>query len=138
VRPGRALVAPGNRHLVLHRHGGGFRVGVTDGPLVSRHRPSVDVLFRCVAAAAGSRAVGVVLTGMGADGADGARHIRLAEGTTLAQDEASCVVLGMPKEAILRGGVDEVVPLDVLPAVLLRAAAEQARRASSRAARVAR
>jgi two-component system chemotaxis response regulator CheB len=98
----------------------------------------VDVLFRSVAEAAGSRAVGVVLTGMGADGADGARHIRLAGGTTLAQDEASCVVFGMPKEAILRGGVDEVVPLDVLPAVLLRAAAEQARRAASRAARVAR
>jgi two-component system chemotaxis response regulator CheB len=85
-----------------------------------------------VAAAAGPRAVGVVLTGMGADGADGARQIRLAGGATLAQDEASCVVFGMPKEAILRGGVDEVVTLDALPAAVLRAAAAQTRRGASR------
>jgi len=123
VVPGRALVAPGNRHLLLRSAGGADTVELCDGPLVSRHRPSVDVLFRSVAAAAGPRAVGVILTGMGDDGADGLLEMKRAGAVTLAQDEASCVVFGMPKAAIERGGVDRVVGLDDMATLLLREAA---------------
>ena len=120
VREGRALIAPGNRHTVLVRSGAHYTVDVTDGPLVSRHRPSVDVLFRSVAQAVGPNAVGVILTGMGNDGATGLLEMKQAGAPTIAQDEATCVVFGMPKEAILRGAVDEVVPLSQIPALLLK------------------
>jgi two-component system, chemotaxis family, protein-glutamate methylesterase/glutaminase len=120
VRPGLALVAPGGRHMSLRGLPGRFVVEVGDGPLVSRHRPSVDVLFRSVARAAGAGAVGVLLTGMGEDGASGMKEMKAAGATTLAQDEASCVVFGMPKEAIARGAVTEVVPLPLMSSAILR------------------
>jgi two-component system chemotaxis response regulator CheB len=119
VVAGRALIAPGNRHTLVRRSGAQYLVEVTDGPLVSRHRPSVDVLFRSVAQAAGSNAVGVIMTGMGADGAAGLLEMKRAGGSTIAQDEATCVVFGMPKEAIAAGGVDEVVSLPRIPGVIL-------------------
>jgi two-component system chemotaxis response regulator CheB len=117
--PGRALVAPGDRHLALRRAADGYAVDVLDGPPVSLHRPSVNVLFRSAAQAAGGNAAGVILTGMGDDGADGLAELRAAGARTLAQDEASCVVFGMPKEAIARGAVEEVLPLPrIAPALL--------------------
>lgn len=122
VTPGRALIAPGNRHMLVRRSGARYYVEVRDGPLVSRHRPSVDVLFKSVAAHVGPNAVGAILTGMGADGADGLKAMRDAGGHTIAQDESSCVVFGMPKEAILRGGAMEVKPLREIAAALLMAA----------------
>jgi two-component system chemotaxis response regulator CheB len=123
VLRGRALIAPGNRHLSLERNGSHFVARLEDGPLVSRHRPSVDVLFRSVAAAARRQAVGAILTGMGSDGASGLLEMKQAGAATLAQDEASCVVFGMPKEAIGLGAVDEVVGLaDMASAVLRRVA----------------
>jgi two-component system, chemotaxis family, protein-glutamate methylesterase/glutaminase len=109
---GQALIAPGNRHMVIDRSGDGFAVQIIDGPLVSRHRPSVDVLFRSVAGSVGSMAVGVIMTGMGDDGAAGLQEMKEAGAATIAQDEASCVVFGMPKEAIARGAVDLVMPLE--------------------------
>ena len=121
VAKGTALIAPGDRHLTVVRRGGGHGVRVIDGPLVCRHRPSVDVLFRSVAQAAGPLAVGVILTGMGDDGAQGLLEMKQTGAATIAQDEATCVVFGMPKEAIARGGVGEVVPLPGIPATLLRA-----------------
>jgi two-component system chemotaxis response regulator CheB len=111
VLQGRALIAPGNRHTLLRRSGGHYIVEVTDGPLVSRHRPSVDVLFRSAAQAAGPNAVGVIMTGMGDDGARGLLEMKNVGAWTVAQDEASCVVFGMPKEAIALGAVDEISPL---------------------------
>lgn len=121
VYSGRALLAPGDRHTLLVRSGAHYSVDVLDGPLVSRHRPSVDVLFRS-AVAAGPNAVGAILTGMGNDGAAGLLEMKRAGAATVAQDEATCVVFGMPKEAIARGAVDEVVPLERIPHVLLRLA----------------
>ena len=120
VLAGRALIAPGNRHTSLVRSGAHYAVEVTDGPLVSRHRPSVDVLFRSVAKAAGQNAVGVILTGMGNDGAAGLLEMRKAGALTLAQDEATCVVFGMPKEAIACGAVESVLPLPRIPAAITR------------------
>jgi two-component system, chemotaxis family, protein-glutamate methylesterase/glutaminase len=111
IRPGRALIAPGNHHLVVHGNSSQYRVQVTDGPLVSRHRPSVDVLFRSVANVVGPSAVGIMMTGMGSDGAQGLLEMRNRGAATIAQDEASCVVFGMPKEAIARGAAVAVVPL---------------------------
>jgi two-component system chemotaxis response regulator CheB len=111
VMAGRALIAPGNRHLVLKRSGGQYLVEVRDGPLVSRHRPSVDVLFRSAAQAAGKNALGVIMTGMGDDGAKGLLELREAGGTTLGQDEASCVVYGMPMAAMKLGAVQHELPL---------------------------
>jgi two-component system chemotaxis response regulator CheB len=111
VIPGRALIAPGGKHMLLRRTGAQYYVEVMDGPLVNRHRPSVDVLFRSVAKCAGANALGVIMTGMGDDGAAGLMEMRTAGAHTLAQDEESCVVFGMPKEAIKRGGVERVVPL---------------------------
>jgi two-component system, chemotaxis family, protein-glutamate methylesterase/glutaminase len=108
---GRALIAPGNHHLLVQRSGSGYIAQVTDGPLVSRHRPSVDVLFRSVAKSVGSHGVGVIMTGMGNDGAQGLLEMRNCGAPTIAQDEASCVVFGMPKEAIARDAVEAVVPL---------------------------
>jgi two-component system chemotaxis response regulator CheB len=111
VVPGRALIAPGGRHMLLKRSGAQYHVEVVDGPLVNRHRPSVDVLFRSVAKSAGANALGVIMTGMGDDGAAGLLEMRHQGARTLAQDEESCVVFGMPKEAIKRGGAERVVPL---------------------------
>jgi two-component system chemotaxis response regulator CheB len=128
VLDGRALIAPGNRHLLLKRTGGHYAVEVKDGPLVSRHRPSVDVLFRSVAVAAGPNAVGAILTGMGDDGAAGLLEMKQAGAATLAQDEDSCVVYGMPREAIERGAADEVVSLEDVAPAILRKVAELGRR----------
>ncbi|MDR7927805.1 chemotaxis response regulator protein-glutamate methylesterase [Acidithiobacillus thiooxidans] len=111
VLPGRALIAPGGKHMRLIRSGAQFAVQVFDGPLVKHHRPSVDVLFRSVAQVAGRNAWGVIMTGMGDDGAQGLLEMHQAGACTIAQDESSCVVFGMPKEAIKLGGVDEVVAL---------------------------
>jgi two-component system, chemotaxis family, protein-glutamate methylesterase/glutaminase len=108
---GRALIAPGNKHTLLKRSGARYYVEVKDGPLVCRHRPSVDVLFRSAARYAGRNAIGVIMTGMGDDGSRGMREMHDAGAYTIAQDEASCVVFGMPNEAIKHGGVDSVVPL---------------------------
>jgi two-component system chemotaxis response regulator CheB len=108
---GQALIAPGNKHMLLKRSGARYYVEIKDGPLVSRHRPSVDVLFRSTARYAGKNAVGVIMTGMGDDGARGMLEMKEAGAFNLAQDEESCVVFGMPAEAIKRGGVDQVMPL---------------------------
>ena len=116
---GRALIAPGNHHLLLKRSGARYYVEVKDGPLVCRHRPSVDVLFRSAARYAGQNAIGVILTGMGDDGARGMLEMKQAGAKTIAQDEATCVVFGMPKEAINLGGVDKVLPLPSIPGSVL-------------------
>lgn len=118
VMPGRALIAPGGRHMVLKRSGAQYYVEVMDGPLVNRHRPSVDVLFRSVARAAGANALGIIMTGMGDDGARGLRDMRDAKAHTLAQDEDSCVVYGMPKEAVKLGAVVDVVSLYSIAAAI--------------------
>ena len=120
VLPGRALIAPGNRHLLLQRNGARYAVAVKDGPLVSRHRPSVDVLFRSAARAAGANALGIIMTGMGDDGATGLLEMKRAGAATVAQDEESCVVFGMPREAIERGAADRVVPLHRIAAEIAR------------------
>lgn len=118
---GQALIAPGNRHTLVKRSGARYFVEVKDGPLVSRHRPSVDVLFRSAAQYAGKNAVGVIMTGMGDDGARGMLEMKQAGAYTIAQDEDSCVVFGMPKEAIRLGGVDKIMALDRIPAEVMRA-----------------
>lgn len=115
VLPGHAYVAPGGRHLLLARCGANYVTEIADGPPVSRHRPSVDVLFRSAANCAGKNALGVILTGMGDDGAAGMLEMRRAGAHTIAQDEESCVVFGMPREAIARGGVVEVAALRDIP-----------------------
>ncbi|MGD9506191.1 MAG: chemotaxis response regulator protein-glutamate methylesterase [Syntrophobacteraceae bacterium] len=117
---GRALIAPGNRHTLLKRSGARYYVEVKDGPLVCRHRPSVDVLFRSAARYAGKNAVGIIMTGMGDDGARGMHEMKQAGARTIAQDEKSCVVFGMPNEAIKMGGVDKVLPLESIAAEMLR------------------
>ena len=111
VLPGLALIAPGGKHMMLTRSGAFYHVQVVDGPLVNRHRPSVDVLFRSVARFAGRNASGIIMTGMGDDGARGLREMLDAGAHTVAQDEASCVVFGMPKEAIKLGAAKRVLPL---------------------------
>jgi two-component system chemotaxis response regulator CheB len=116
---GRALIAPGNHHLLLKRSGARYYVDIKDGPLVCRHRPSVDVLFRSAARYAGQNAVGVILTGMGDDGARGMLEMKQAGATTIAQDEATCVVFGMPNEAIKRDAVDKVLPLEAVAGAIL-------------------
>lgn len=119
VLPGRALIAPGNRHMLLKRSGTRYYVEIKDGPLVCRHRPSADVLFRSTARYAGKNAVGVIMTGMGDDGARGLLEMKQAGAVTIAQDEASCVVFGMPKEAIKLGAAAKVLPLDrIAPTVM--------------------
>lgn len=122
VLRGHVLIAPGDRHIMLERQGARYHVSVKTGPLVSRHRPSVDVLFRSAARSAGGNAVGVIMTGMGDDGARGMLEMKQAGAFTIAQDEASCVVFGMPKEAIARGGVDRISPLDQIARDVLWAA----------------
>ncbi len=121
VLPGRALIAPGGKHMVLRRSGAQYFVDVLDGPLVNRHRPSVDVLFRSVAKVAGKNALGIIMTGMGDDGAAGLLEMHQARAYTIAQDEASCVVFGMPKEAIKRGAADKIVSLNDIPGEIVRA-----------------
>jgi len=117
---GHVLVAPGNRHTLLKRSGARYYVEVRDGPLVSRHRPSVDVLFRSVARYAGKNAVGVIMTGMGDDGARGMAEMKQAGAQTIAQDEETCVVYGMPCEAVKHGGVDKELPLERIAPEVLR------------------
>lgn len=112
VVPGKALIAPGNKHMLLRRSGARYYVQVKDGPLVCRHRPSVEVLFNSVAKIAGRNAVGVMLTGMGGDGSKAMLEMKKAGAINIAQDEASCVVFGMPKEAIKLGAVDYIEPLN--------------------------
>ncbi len=120
VLRGQVLIAPGNRHMLLKRSGARYYVEVKDGPLVSRHRPSVDVLFRSAARHAGANAIGVIMTGMGDDGAKGMLEMRQAGAITMAQDEASCVVFGMPREAIKLGAAERVLPLTSLAGEVLR------------------
>ncbi len=119
LRIGRALIAPGNRHMLVNRRGEDLVVQTIDGPLVSRHRPSVDVLFRSVAISVGPKAVGIIMTGMGDDGAQGLCEMKKAGAVTIAQDEASCIVFGMPKEAISRGAVNVVTSLEQLASAAL-------------------
>jgi len=120
VIAGRALIAPGNRHTLLQRSGARYHVGVRDGPLVSRHRPSVDVLFRSAAQYAGANALGVIMTGMGDDGARGLLEMKNAGASTVAQNEETCVVFGMPKEAIALGAADRIAPLSAIAGEILR------------------
>ncbi len=121
VLRGQALIAPGNRHTLLKRSGARYYVEVKDGPLVSRHRPSVDVLFRSTARYAGKNAVGVIMTGMGDDGARAMLEMKESGAYNIAQDEATSVVFGMPNEAIKRGGVDKVLPLEKLAREVIKA-----------------
>ncbi|MBN6151481.1 chemotaxis response regulator protein-glutamate methylesterase [Xanthomonas sp. AmX2] len=114
VVPGRALIAPGGKHMLLRRSGAQYFVEVVDGPPVNRHRPSVDVLFRSAARAAGGNALGIIMTGMGDDGAAGLLEMRQAGARTVAQDEQTSIVFGMPKEAIKRGGAEKVLPLGAM------------------------
>ena len=122
VIPGTALIAPGGKHLLLKRSGAQYYVEVKEGPPVNRHCPSVDVLFRSAAACAGSNALGIIMTGMGDDGARGLKEMRAAGAHTIAQDEASCVVFGMPKEAIRLAAAERVLSLDDVPRAILHAA----------------
>lgn len=112
IRPGHALIAPGGRHMMVKRSGAQYYVDVVDGPLVSRHRPSVDVLFRSMAKFAGKNALGIIMTGMGDDGAKGLEEMHNMGARTIAQDEESCVVYGMPKEAVKLGAVDRIISLE--------------------------
>ncbi|HEY6927015.1 MAG TPA: chemotaxis response regulator protein-glutamate methylesterase [Steroidobacteraceae bacterium] len=121
VVPGRALIAPGGKHLLLHRSGAQYYVEVREGPPVSRHCPSVDVLFRSAAKVAGPNALGIIMTGMGDDGARGLKEMRDAGAQTIAQDEQSCVVFGMPKEAIRMDAVERILSLHELPRAILQA-----------------
>ena len=127
VLPGQVLIAPGNFHMTLRKQGGEFRVAVHDGERVCYQRPSVDVLFESVAQVAGADAIGAILTGMGADGAQGMLKMKRAGARTVAQDEASCVVFGMPREAIRLGAVDHVMPLDRLAGELMALSSVAAR-----------
>jgi len=112
IMPGRALIAPGGKHMMIKRSGGQYLTEIIDGPLINRHKPSVDVLFRSVARQAGENALGIIMTGMGDDGARGLLEMHQAGARTIAQDEASCVVFGMPAEAIKLGAIDDIMPLD--------------------------
>jgi two-component system chemotaxis response regulator CheB len=119
VIPGQVLIANGGKHMLLRISGAQYRVEIKDGPLVSRHRPSVDVLFRSVANAAGANALGIIMTGMGDDGARGLKEMRDAGARTLGQDEPSCIVYGMPKEAMKLGAVERELPLDKIPEAII-------------------
>lgn len=118
---GRALIAPGNAHALLKRSGARYYVEIKEGPLVSRHRPSVDVLFRSAARYAGKNAVGVIMTGMGDDGAKGLLEMKEAGAATIAQDEQSCVVYGMPREAVRLGAARRVLPLENIAGAVVNA-----------------
>jgi two-component system chemotaxis response regulator CheB len=117
---GTALIAPGNKHLLLKRNGSNYHVEIKDGPLVCRHRPSIDVLFRSASRYAAANAIGVIMTGMGDDGARGLLEMKEAGAATIAQDEKSCVVFGMPRAAIARGAADKVLPLPQIGQALVR------------------
>ena len=132
VLPGRVLIAPGNRHTLLNRSGARYHVTVKDGPLVSRHRPSVDVLFRSAARYAGANAMGILMTGMGDDGAKGLLEMKTAGAETICQNEETCTVFGMPKEAIALGAADRVVALEQIPQEIMRARHGDRVRAPSR------
>jgi two-component system chemotaxis response regulator CheB len=119
LRPGVALVAPGDFHMLLRRAGGRYFVNVKTGPRVCYQRPSVDVLFSSVAESAGCAAIGVLLTGMGADGSQGLLKMRQAGAHTIAQDEATCVVFGMPREAIALGAAERILPLPTIADAIL-------------------
>lgn len=121
VIPGRALIAPGGKHMMLTRSGAQYTVEVVDGPLVNRHRPSVDVLFRSCAKFAGRNALGIIMTGMGDDGARGLKEMVDAGADTVAEDESTCVVFGMPKEAIKLGAARTVLPLNRIPEAIVTA-----------------
>ncbi|MBP0616049.1 protein-glutamate methylesterase/protein-glutamine glutaminase [Jiella mangrovi] len=123
VLPGRVLIAPGNRHMLLRRQSSRYTVTVQDGPYVCRHRPSVDVMFRSVAQTAGANAIGVILTGMGDDGARGLLEMRTMGSHTFAQDEETSIVFGMPREAIQLGAAEKIVPLNKVASDVLRSAA---------------
>lgn len=123
VMRGHVLIAPGGKHTMLERQGARYLVSVRDGPLVSRHRPSVDVLFRSAARCAGANAVGVIMTGMGDDGARGLLEMHDSGARTFAQDEETSIVFGMPKEAIARGAADKVIPLGSIAREFLQATA---------------
>jgi len=125
VVPGKALIAPGNYHMLLRRSGAMYYVQVKSGPLVSRHRPSADVLFKSVARYAGRNAIGVIMTGMGRDGAQGLKEMKDNGASTIAQDEESCVVFGMPKVAIELGAADTVAPLEKIPEYILKLSQSQ-------------
>ena len=129
VLPGHALIAPGSYHMTLVRSGARYSVRLNQDPPVNRHRPSVDVMFDSVARYAGANTIGVILTGMGGDGAKGMLAMKQSGAYTIAQDEASCVVFGMPKEAIKMGGVDKILPLDDIPAAMLAHASRSERAA---------
>ncbi|MCX5836239.1 MAG: hypothetical protein NTX62_04580, partial [Deltaproteobacteria bacterium] len=120
VVPGLALIAPGNFHMILRRSGARYYVEVKTGPMVHHQRPAVDILFKSTAKYAGANAIGVILTGMGADGAEGLLEMKTAGAGTIAQDEQSCVVFGMPKEAIKMGAADKVLPLDQIAPEMMR------------------
>jgi two-component system chemotaxis response regulator CheB len=120
IEPGLALIAPGDRHMAVRRVGSHYHVEVTSGPLVNRHRPSVDVLFESAADAAGANAVGVIMTGMGEDGSRGLLKLRRTGAQTIAQDEATCVVYGMPAAAVRLGAVGEILPIDAIAGALMR------------------
>ncbi|THF63058.1 chemotaxis response regulator protein-glutamate methylesterase [Pseudothauera nasutitermitis] len=122
VIPGRALIAPGGKHMMVARSGAQYTVEVVDGPLVNRHRPSVDVLFRSCAKFAGRNATGIIMTGMGDDGARGLKEMFDAGSPTIAEDESTCVVFGMPKEAIRLGGAAQVLPLGRIPEAIMQSA----------------
>ncbi len=124
VVPGRVLIAPGDKHMVLRQSEGVHRVSVKSGPRVCYQRPSVDVLFESVSDVAGKKAIGIILTGMGSDGASGMLKMKQAGARNIAQDEASCVVFGMPREAIRAGAIDEVLPLERIAAKLMQRASE--------------
>ena len=120
IVPGRALIAPGNYHMSVKRSGALYFVEVHDGPLISRHRPSVDVLFRSFSKSVGKNGIGMILTGMGDDGAVGMRDMHDSGVVTYAQNEESCIVFGMPKEAIKKGGVSKVVDLKDIPEIITK------------------
>jgi len=125
IQPGRALIAPGGKHMLLKRSGAMYHVDIIDGPLVSRHRPSVDVLFRSVVRYAGRNAVGCLMTGMGDDGAQGLLEMKQAGALTYAQDEATSVVFGMPQEAWKKGAALKLLPIEDIAEVLIRACTEK-------------
>jgi two-component system chemotaxis response regulator CheB len=120
VLPGLALIAPGGKHMLLKRSGSQYHVQIIDGPQVNRHKPSVDVLFRSVAKFAGKNAIGFIMTGMGDDGARGLKEMQDVGGVTIAQDEETCVVFGMPKEAIALGAADKIMSLPLIPNEIMR------------------
>jgi two-component system chemotaxis response regulator CheB len=121
LHQGLALIAPGDRHMLVMGRPGRYRVELRDGPRVGLHKPAVEVLFRSVVKSAGDNAVGVMLTGMGGDGSKGMRAMRDAGAWNIAQNEETCVVYGMPREAVIQGGVDEEVALDDIPKKIMKA-----------------